>query len=43
MDRQWDWYLLAREVGWKLGMMLLITTAWLFLGIETGRFARGAA
>lgn len=37
-DRKWDWDALAREVGWKLGALLLITNAWLFLGIHGGRF-----
>ena len=38
--RRWDWDSIAREVGWKLGFLLLITTAWLFWGIETGRLIR---
>lgn len=37
-DRKWDWDALAREVGWKLGTLLLITNAWLFIGIHGGRF-----
>jgi hypothetical protein len=35
--RTWDWDVIAREVGWKVGALLLVTTAWLFWGIETGR------
>ena len=38
IDRTWDWELVAREVGWKLGTLLLLTNAWLFWGIEVGRF-----
>jgi hypothetical protein len=37
--RRWDWDNIAREVGWKVGGLLLITTAWLFWGIETGRYS----
>lgn len=40
MDRKWDWDLVARRVGWKLGSMLLVTCAWLFWGIETGRLSK---
>lgn len=35
--RRWDWDAIAREVGWKVGILLLVTTAWLFWGLETGR------
>lgn len=35
--RCWDWDKIARKVGWKVGGLLLITTAWLFWGLETGR------
>ena len=35
--RKWDWDAIFREVGWKVGVLLLITTAWLFWGIESGR------
>ncbi|KAK8843358.1 hypothetical protein IAR55_007015 [Kwoniella newhampshirensis] len=38
--RKWDWDDIAREVGWKVGGLLLITTAWLFWGIERGRLVR---
>jgi hypothetical protein len=38
MDRLWDWNAVAREVGWKLGVLMLFTTAWLFWGIEQGRY-----
>lgn len=37
--RRWDWDAVAREVGWKVGGLLLLTCAWLFWGIEVGRFA----
>ncbi|ORX39101.1 N-glycosylation protein-domain-containing protein [Kockovaella imperatae] len=37
-DRKWDWDAVAREVGWKIGGLLLITAAWLFWGFETGRY-----
>lgn len=32
--RRWDWDAVAREVGWKIGGLLLITTAWLFWRME---------
>ena len=38
--RRWDWDAVAREVGWKVGALLLVTTAWLFWGVEQGRWAR---
>ncbi|WWD21125.1 hypothetical protein CI109_105606 [Kwoniella shandongensis] len=38
--RKWDWDAIAREVGWKVGSLLLVTTAWLFWGIESGRVVR---
>lgn len=38
-DRTWDWDALARVAGWKVGALLLITNAWLFWGIEHGRWA----
>lgn len=39
-DRKWDWDAIANEVGWKVGVLLLITTAWLFWGLETGRLVQ---
>ncbi|EIW65837.1 hypothetical protein TREMEDRAFT_66205 [Tremella mesenterica DSM 1558] len=38
--RKWDWDAVASEVGWKVGFLLLITTAWMFWGLETGRLVR---
>ncbi|OCF35520.1 hypothetical protein I316_02572 [Kwoniella heveanensis BCC8398] len=38
--RKWDWDNVAREVGWKVGALLLITNAWLFWGIEEGKVLR---
>ncbi|ORY26251.1 N-glycosylation protein-domain-containing protein [Naematelia encephala] len=38
--RRWNWDAVAREVGWKVGALLLVTTAWLFWGIEQGRLKR---
>ncbi|WVR09104.1 hypothetical protein IAU60_006166 [Kwoniella sp. DSM 27419] len=38
--RKWDWDNVAREVGWKVGGLLLVTTAWLFWGIEEGKVLR---
>lgn len=40
MGRRWDWDGVGREVGWKVGGLLLITCAWLFWGIESGRYVR---
>ena len=34
--RKWDWDDIAREVGWKVGLLLLVTCAWLFWCIEMG-------
>jgi hypothetical protein len=34
--RRWDWDDIAREVGWKVGSLMLVTTAWLFWKIENG-------
>lgn len=39
--RTWDWDDVAREVGWKVGGLLLITTAWLFWEIEMGVIKAG--
>lgn len=39
--RKWDWDAVASEVGWKVGGLLLVTTAWLFWGIECGSVIRG--
>ncbi|ODN95737.1 hypothetical protein L198_04355 [Cryptococcus wingfieldii CBS 7118] len=39
--RRWDWDSVAREVGWRVGGLLLVTVAWLFWGIECGRIVRG--
>jgi hypothetical protein len=36
-ERRWDWDEIARQVGWKIGALLLLTAAWLFYGLETGR------
>ncbi|WVO15323.1 hypothetical protein L204_102979 [Cryptococcus depauperatus] len=36
--RRWDWDAVAREVGWPVGCLLLITSAWLFWGIECGKW-----
>lgn len=38
--RKWDWDAVASEVGWKVGGLLLVTTAWLFWGIECGNMVR---
>lgn len=38
--RKWDWDAVAREVGWKIGALLFLTTAWLLWGIECGRLVR---
>ncbi|WVQ93261.1 hypothetical protein IAU59_000327 [Kwoniella sp. CBS 9459] len=38
--RKWDWDNVAREVGWKVGALLLVTNAWLFWGIEEGKVLR---
>jgi hypothetical protein len=38
--RRWDWDRVAREVGWPIGGLLLLTLAWMFWGIETGRLKR---
>ncbi|OXM78089.1 hypothetical protein C364_04024 [Cryptococcus neoformans Bt63] len=38
--RKWDWDAVASEVGWKVGGLLLVTTAWLFWGIECGSVIR---
>ncbi|WWD06676.1 hypothetical protein V865_004770 [Kwoniella europaea PYCC6329] len=38
--RKWDWDNVAREVGWKVGGLLLVTCAWLFWGIEKGTRVR---
>jgi hypothetical protein len=37
-DREWRWDAVAEEVGWKAGALLLLTCAWLFWGIEMGRW-----
>ena len=34
--RRWDWDAIAREVGWRVGALFLITTAWLFWRIDQG-------
>lgn len=36
--REWRWDAVAEEVGWKAGLLLLLTCAWLFWGIEMGRW-----
>jgi hypothetical protein len=35
--RRWDWSDIAREVGWKVGTLLLLTCAWMFWKLETGQ------
>ncbi len=32
--RRWDWDAVAREVGWKVGALLLVTCAWLFWRVD---------
>ncbi|KLT45371.1 hypothetical protein CC85DRAFT_299827 [Cutaneotrichosporon oleaginosum] len=32
--RRWDWDAVAREVGWKVGGLLLVTCAWLFWRLD---------
>ncbi|GMK55643.1 hypothetical protein CspeluHIS016_0206990 [Cutaneotrichosporon spelunceum] len=32
--RKWDWDAVAREVGWKVGALLLVTCAWLFWRVD---------
>ncbi|KAK4684373.1 hypothetical protein P7C73_g5804, partial [Tremellales sp. Uapishka_1] len=38
--RRWNWDNVAREVGWKIGTLLLFTTAWLFWSIDAGTVQR---
>lgn len=38
--RRWDWDAVAREVGWKVGALLLVTAAWVFWQIHLGWLVR---
>jgi hypothetical protein len=38
INRRWDWDAVAREVGWKLGILMLFTNIWMFWRAEQGRF-----
>lgn len=38
--RRWDWDSVAREVGWKVGGLLLLTSAWVFWQVHIGWLVR---
>jgi hypothetical protein len=38
--RRWDWQAVAREVGWKVGALLLLTCAWVFWQVHIGWLVR---
>lgn len=38
--RRWDWEAVAREVGWKVGALLLLTSAWVFWQVHIGWLVR---
>lgn len=39
IHRRWDWDEVAREVGWKLGILMLFTNIWMFWRAEQGSFS----